>query len=62
MNTTKVSNDQLDNVIFTLQYALETFEQTCQCGNCDPCTRGQADIREAIKTVEDVLFERKGIK
>jgi hypothetical protein len=42
-------------VILTLQYCLETFEQTCQCGRCDPCTRGQEDIREAIRIMEDLL-------
>ena len=44
----------LQSVILTLQYCLETFEQSCQCGRCDPCTRGQGDLREAIQTVEDL--------
>lgn len=44
----------LNSVIHTLQYCLETFEQTCACGRCDPCTRGQEDIRQAIRTVEDL--------
>jgi hypothetical protein len=42
-------------VILTLQYCLEAFEQTCACGRCDPCSRGQEDIRQAIRTVEDLL-------
>jgi NADH:ubiquinone oxidoreductase subunit F (NADH-binding) len=41
-------------VILTLQYCLETFEQSCQCGRCDPCKRGQEDIREAIRSLEDL--------
>jgi len=45
----------LQSVILTLQYCLETLEQTCQCGRCDPCTRGQDDIKEAIRTIEDLL-------
>jgi hypothetical protein len=44
----------LQSVILTLQYCLETFEQTCQCGRCDPCTRGQDDIKQAIRTIEDL--------
>jgi hypothetical protein len=38
----------LRDVILTLQYCLETFEATCQCGRCDPCTKGQDDIRNTI--------------
>jgi len=45
----------LRHVVFTLQYCLETFEQTCQCGRCDPCTKGQYDIRTAIHTVENLM-------
>ena len=45
----------LRTVILTLQYCLETFEQTCACRHCDPCTRGQEDIREAIRTLEDLI-------
>lgn len=48
-----VDNKRLQSVIFTLQYCLETFEQACQCGQCDPCTRGQKDIRRAIRIIED---------
>jgi hypothetical protein len=45
----------LQSVILTLQYCLETFEQNCQCGSCDPCVRGQDEIRQAIQTLEDAL-------
>jgi NADH:ubiquinone oxidoreductase subunit F (NADH-binding) len=45
----------LKSVILTLQYCLETFEQTCQCGRCDPCRRGQDDIKQAIRTIENLL-------
>lgn len=47
----------LRHVLITLQYGLETFEQTCQCGRCDPCTKGQKDIRTAIRTAK-TLMER----
>ena len=42
----------LQTVILTLQYCLKTFQSTCQCGHCDPCTRGQHDIRQALDTIE----------
>lgn len=42
------------DIILTLQYCLETFEQTCQCGRCDPCTQGQTDIRRAISSLEEM--------
>lgn len=42
----------LSSVIHTLQYCLETFEQTCACGRCDPCTRGQQDINVAAHRSE----------
>lgn len=45
----------LQSVILTLQYCLETFEQSCQCGHCDPCVRGQGEIKVAIQALEDVL-------
>jgi hypothetical protein len=45
----------LQSVILTLHYCLETFEQNCQCGSCDPCVRGQDEIRQAIQTLEDAL-------
>lgn len=45
----------LQSVILTLQYCLETSEQTCQCGRCDPCRQGQDDIKQAIQTIEDLL-------
>jgi NADH:ubiquinone oxidoreductase subunit F (NADH-binding) len=44
----------LRDVILTLQYCLETFEATCQCGRCDPCTKGQDDIRSAISALEEL--------
>lgn len=37
-----------DHILNTLQYCLETFEQACQCGQCDPCTLGQRDVLKAI--------------
>jgi hypothetical protein len=45
----------LRSVILTLHYCLETFEQNCQCGSCDPCVRGQDEIRQAIQTLEGAL-------
>ena len=45
----------LQSIILTLQYCLETFEQSCQCGRCDPCVRGQGEIKAAIQTLEDLL-------
>jgi hypothetical protein len=45
----------LQSVILTLQYCLETFEQACQCGRCDPCARGQGEVKSAIQVLEDVL-------
>lgn len=50
----------LQNVIFTLQYCLETFEQTCQCGICDPCRRGQQEIRTSIQTMENFVAGMRG--
>ena len=44
----------LREVILTLQYCLETFEATYQCGRCDPCTKGQDDIRSAISALEEL--------
>ncbi len=52
-------NDGLQNVLLTLQYCLETLEQNCQCGRCDPCTRGRSDIRKAIRDVEDSILSSK---
>jgi len=49
----------LQSVIFTLRYCLETFEQSCQCGVCDPCTRGQQEIRMSIRTMEELISSRK---
>lgn len=42
----------LQAVVLTLQYCLKTFQSTCQCGHCNPCTRGQHDIRQALDTIE----------
>jgi hypothetical protein len=50
---------KLRSVVLTLQYCLETFEHTCQCGQCDPCTRGRSDIRKAIRIVEDSILSSK---
>jgi len=47
------------DVIFTLEYCLETFEQTCQCGRCDPCTKGREDIARAIRTVESLQLQQE---
>jgi hypothetical protein len=44
----------LGDVALTLLYCLETFEANCQCGKCDPCTRGARDIKQAIETVEEL--------
>lgn len=44
----------LQDVIHTLQYCLETLQAACECGRCDPCTLGQRDIRRAIKKLEDL--------
>ncbi len=41
-------------VILTLQYCLETLAQNCQCGLCDPCVRGQEDIKKAIRIVQEL--------
>jgi hypothetical protein len=49
------ARERLSSVIYTLQYCLETFEQVCQCGRCDPCTRGIEDIRQSIRDVENLI-------
>jgi NADH:ubiquinone oxidoreductase subunit F (NADH-binding) len=57
-------NDQrerLKSIMLTLQYCLETFQGTCQCGTCDPCTKGQKDIEQAIEDVQNVANDL-GIK
>jgi NADH:ubiquinone oxidoreductase subunit F (NADH-binding) len=33
---------------------LKIIEQTCALRHCDPCTRGQDDIRQSIRTIEDL--------
>jgi NADH:ubiquinone oxidoreductase subunit F (NADH-binding) len=48
----------IQDVILTLQYCLETFEQTCQCGRCDPCTKGRKDIARAIRTMESLQLQQ----
>jgi len=50
-----------DKIVLTLQYCLETFEQACQCGECDPCTQGQADIKEAIAAVETLTASARRV-
>jgi hypothetical protein len=45
----------LQSIVLTLQYCLETFEESCGCGRCLPCTRGQNDIKEAIQTLETLI-------
>jgi hypothetical protein len=50
---------QLPFLVLTLQYCLETFEATCQCGRCDPCTQGREDIRQAISIIEEFGWPTK---
>ena len=50
---------QAISIQLTLQYCLETLEQNCQCGSCDPCNAGQADILQAIRTMDDVINRGK---
>ena len=57
--SSNVKTEPLEDVIFTLQYCLETFGQACQCGHCDPCTQGQKDITRSIRTIESLQFQRK---
>lgn len=54
-----VKSEPLQDVILTLQYCLETFEQACQCGHCDPCTKGQKDITRSIRTIESLQFQQR---
>jgi len=49
----------IQEVILTLQYCLETFEQGCQCGRCDPCTKGRKDIARAILTMESLQLQQR---
>ena len=39
---------QVAHIRNSLQYAIETFEQTCGCGICDPCTNGSRDLEIAV--------------
>src|SRR5437016_1462412 len=48
----------LHSIVLTLQYCLETFEQNCQCGRCDPCSRGRNEIKQAIEMLEVLLDVR----
>jgi hypothetical protein len=52
-----MTTQRLQTVILTLQYCLETFQQVCQCGHCDPCTKGQEDITRSIRTIENLQFQ-----
>ncbi len=49
---------KLQPVLLILQYCLETFEQNCQCGRCDPCTQGREDISQSIKDVHALIHSR----
>lgn len=46
----------LQSVLLTLQYCLETFQTTCQCQCCEPCTLGQRNIQKAIRVIENLLW------
>jgi hypothetical protein len=50
-----ITDDQLKNVVFTLQESLETIEQYG-----DQTNPVLASIRECIKIVENLRFERRG--
>jgi hypothetical protein len=52
---TAITVQELQGLILTLQYCLETFEQACQCGRCDPCTEGRQDIQRSILILEDFI-------
>ena len=54
-----MKTEPLHDVILTLQYCLETFEQACQCGHCDQCTKGQKDITRSIHTIESLPFQQR---
>ena len=51
----------LASIILTLQYCLETLEQACGCGRCDPCTRGQSEIKQAIEALERLTQRSKQV-
>lgn len=55
-----ITDEQAKDLQMALQYCLETFEQACQCGECDPCTRGQEDIKRNIGVLDDILNQGKG--
>lgn len=48
---------RLNRILLTLQNCLETSETACQCGECEPCTTGQDDIRLAMEEVQDIADE-----
>jgi NADH:ubiquinone oxidoreductase subunit F (NADH-binding) len=54
-----MKTEPLQDVILTLQYCLETLEQACQCGRCDPCTKGRKDIVRAIRTMENLQLQQR---
>jgi hypothetical protein len=55
MTTNLTPAVKLHSVLLTLQYCLETFEQNCQCGRCDPCTQGTKDIKQSISDVQALI-------
>ena len=52
----------LESIILTLQYCLETFEQSCSCGLRVPCTRGQERIKEAIQALERLTHRSNAVQ
>jgi len=54
-----MKTEPVQDVILTLQYCLDTFEQACQCGRCDPCTKGQKDIARAIRTMGSLQLQQR---
>lgn len=59
MKTKIIDETEASDLQMTLQYCLETFEQSCQCGECDPCTRGQEDIRRGIAKLDEIINQGK---
>lgn len=45
----------LQSVLLTLQYCLATFQATCQCKCCEPCTQGHKNIEKAITVINRLL-------
>jgi len=54
--------EPLQDAILTLQYCLETFELTCQCGRCDPCIKGQKDIVRSIRRLERLQLRQRKLR